>query len=128
MRYLSKGEIFSLIDNGQMVEQFLIHREVDGCRVLRWVCLSKDTVGTFSVSRCEVFDEGDLDHLDLYAFSFVEPDEPFEECLGLLSVEKALEVAEKQFGADPKKYLNLGLMQNEYAAFLRTASESWGRC
>jgi hypothetical protein len=119
MRYLAEIDAVSAVRNGRTIEQFLAPRVESNYRALRWVCVKRDRDDTFSASRYEVFDEGDLNHLDLYAFGFVDPDEPCAERSGLPSAEAALKVAEEQFGADGCRYVNVGIIQDEYADFLR---------
>jgi len=96
VRYMTESELLNAVQNGRTIEQFLAPLEEVNYRVLRWVCVKKDGSGTFSVSRYKVFDEGDLDHLDLYSFSFVDPDEPREEHSGMSSLEATLTLAEEQ--------------------------------
>ena len=120
MRHLAESDVARALRSGGEVEQFLPPREEGGYRALSWVCVKKDRDGTFSISRYDVFDEGDLDHLDLYSFSYINPDEPHESRSGLPSAEMALIMAEEQFGATRIKYVNAGIIQDEYADFLRT--------
>jgi hypothetical protein len=119
MRYLAETDAVSAVQSGRAIEQFLAPREEANYRALRWVCVERDRDNTFSTARYEVFDEGDLNHLDLYAFSFVDPDEPCEKRSGLLSAEEAIKVAEEIFGADRRRYVNAGIIQDEYSDFLR---------
>jgi hypothetical protein len=117
MRYLSETYAVGVAQTGSVIEQFLTPREESNYRVLRWVRVKKNRDGTYSVSRYEAFDEGHLDYLDLYAFSFVDPDSPCEESAGLPSINAAMKVAEEKFGADRRKYVNEGVIQDEYADF-----------
>ena len=121
MRYLAETDTVSAVLNGRAIEQFLSPREEGSYRVLRWVCVKKDRDGTFSASRYEAFDEGNFDCLDLYAFSYVDPDNPCEESSGLPTADAAMKAAEDQFGADKHKYVNVGVIQDEYADFLRAS-------
>jgi len=124
MRYLTEIDALGAVQSGRTIEQFLAPREESCYRALRWVCVKRDRDGMFSVSRYEVFDEGDLNHLDLYGFSLVDPDEPCEEHSGLPSAEAAIAVAQDQFGADRRKYVNAGVIQDEYADFIRAQLEA----
>ncbi|HTA66267.1 MAG TPA: hypothetical protein VK753_12260 [Xanthomonadaceae bacterium] len=119
MRYLTETDAISTVCAGRAIEQFLPPREESNYRALRWVCVERNPDRSFSASRYEVFDEGDLNHLDLYAFSFVDPDEPCEKRTGFLSAEEAMKIAEEQFGANRCKYVNVGIVQDEYADFVR---------
>jgi hypothetical protein len=119
MRYLSESDLFSTLSSGGTVEQFLPPRVESEYRALRWISITRGDTDLFSVSRYEVFDEGDLNHLDLYSFSFVDPDEPSVEYPDLPSAESALLIAERKFGADRRKYVSIGIIQDEYADYLK---------
>jgi hypothetical protein len=125
MRYLSKSEAVRLANANRAIEQFLSPKEEAGVRVLSWVCIEKEREGGFLVSRFDVFDEGNLEHLDLYSFSFVDPDSPCEEVRGLETASSAVDVAVARFGANADKFVNAGVIQDEYADFLRAVGQAF---
>src|SRR5690348_14768383 len=120
MRHLIASDLTRLLAIGRGIEQFLAPRQADNYRALRWLSIKKDGhQGKFLVTRFEVFDEGDPEHLDIYSFSYVNPDEPFVEHSDISTPEAALLVAREKFGADPERFVNAGVVQDEYADFLK---------
>ena len=110
MRHLPSSEIESVVRRGKSVEQFL-GKGHDG-RTLRWVELrpSKEVV---EVWVFEVEDVGSIDYLDLY--SFPEVGASFEEPLARLPFTEAIEWCERNLSASPMRWVNQGVVQDEYA-------------
>jgi len=118
MRYLNKDEIQSRLRLGKSVEQWLgVVQEAD-YTILRWLSIDKGSDESFSVAYFESFDEGNEDFLDIYAFSLVDPDEPFGVIHTFSSVADALEFAAVTFKASPNKYISAGVIQEEYRYYI----------
>ncbi|WP_313533375.1 hypothetical protein [Sphingobacterium athyrii] len=66
----------------------------------------------------ESFDEGNEDFLDIYAFSLVDPDEPFGAILTFSSIADALEFAEVTYKTFSNKYISAGMIQDEYRDYI----------
>ncbi|MDR6735219.1 hypothetical protein [Sphingobacterium sp. 2149] len=64
------------------------------------------------------FDEGNEDFLDIYAFSLVDPDEPFGVIHTLSSVADAVEFADATYKVSPNKYIAAGVIQEEYRYYI----------
>jgi len=100
------------------VEQWLgVVQEADHT-ILRWLSIDKESDESFSVAYFESFDEGNEDFLDIYAFSLVDPDEPFGVIDTFSSVADAVEFAEATYKASPNKYTAAGMIQEEYRDYI----------
>ncbi|MDQ1149671.1 hypothetical protein QE382_001655 [Sphingobacterium zeae] len=118
MRYLNKDEIQSRLRLGKSVEQWLgVVQEADHT-ILRWLSIDKKSDESFSVAYFESFDEGNEDLLDIYAFSLVDPDEPFGVIHTFSSVADAVAFAEATYKASPNKYILAGVIQEEYRYYI----------
>jgi hypothetical protein len=76
-RYLNEQEIGTHINLGKTIEVFFGRNNEDN-EIISWLDLQKVENNQIQVTYYEVYDEGSLDWLDLYAFSFVDPDMEFE--------------------------------------------------
>jgi len=111
MRYLNKNEIQSRLRLGKSMEQWFGVVQEANYTILRWLSIDKESYESFSVAYFESFDEGREDFLDIYAFSLVDPDEPFCVIDTFSSVVDALEFAEVTYKASPNKYTTAGMIQ-----------------
>jgi hypothetical protein len=68
MKYLTEIEIRTLISLGKTLELFLGH-PTDNKEILNWVSLTKGRNGQIDVSTYSVYDEGDIENLDIYSFT-----------------------------------------------------------
>ncbi|WP_147430562.1 hypothetical protein [Sphingobacterium puteale] len=109
--YLMDEQIRARLRLGKSVEQWLgVVQEAD-YTILRWLSIDKESDESYSVVYFESFDEGNKDFLDIYAFSLVDPDEPFGVIHTFSSVADALEFAEATYKASPHKYTAAGMIQ-----------------
>jgi hypothetical protein len=115
-KYLSPQEILSLLNTGKSIEVFL-GRISDDNEIISWVDLQKAKDGLIEVTNYEVYDEGSLEWLDLYAFSYVDPDMEFENNQ-FENVEDAIEFIKKKYLSAVPKFLIRGEIQTEYEKLL----------
>ncbi len=118
MRYLNEDEIQCRLRLGKSVEQWLGVVQQTDYTILRWLSIDKEGDETFSVAYFESIDEGNEDFLDIYAFSLVDPEEPFGVINTFSSITKALEFAEVTYKASPHKYTAAGMIQDEYRDYI----------
>ena len=76
-RYLIEDEIITLLNLGKPVESFT-GRIGDDQEILTWISLEKSKKNDILLNIYEVYDERNLDLLDIYGFSYVDPDMEFE--------------------------------------------------
>ncbi|ULT23506.1 hypothetical protein KUH03_30695 [Sphingobacterium sp. E70] len=113
-KYLAADQIRARLRLGKSVEQWLgVVQETD-YTILRWLSIDKESDESYSVAYFESFDEGNEEFLDIYAFSLVDPDEPFGAIDTFSSITEALEFAEVTYKASPLKYTAAGMIQEEY--------------
>jgi len=112
MRYLTEIEITTLLNLGKTLELFLgpSHDDND---VINWIDIGKGTKGIIELNTYSVFDEGDIDHLDLYSFSSVNPDEEFE-TTEFETLESALTFIKDKYQLADLRFVNQGMIQDEY--------------
>ena len=92
-------------------------RTIDGQTIIRWLDLSVGEDG-YTIVLYEVFDDGSPDYLDVYSFGEVAPDdEPPRH--SFTSLDDALAFAVTAYNAPRNNYVSQGIIQAEYAAFLR---------
>lgn len=123
MRYLLPWAIKSALNRGRPVEQFLGGFEHDGSPALRWLTLQPGDGGV-TLLLYESHDEGGEDDLDLYDFSEVdgEQGDPAAEH-SCATLEEALTLARTEYGANPDRWVNEGVSQDEYRDYIAR-----GRC
>ena len=117
-QYLNKDKIQSRLRLGKSVEQWLGVVQKDDYTILRWLSIDMESDESFSVAYFEPFDEGNEDLLDIYAFSLVDPDEPFGVIDTFSSVADAVEFADATYKASPNKYIAAGVIQEEYRDYI----------
>ena len=124
-RYLYGMHLDYAIRNGKTVEQFLggfCHGED---KAIRYLTIRKQGE-EFWLHNHEVYDEGNADYLDLYAFEYVGiPDDRFEPFpIKFNSMEDALSYATSEFGAKPEGWVNKGVAQDEYGDFIKAQNRA----
>ncbi|MEG2806025.1 hypothetical protein [Stenotrophomonas sp.] len=113
MRHLIEFDVKANLRNGRTVEQLLPGRIEAGETIIRHLSIHRTREGEWMVEVYEVYDDGP-DFMDLYEFSSVDPDMPAGEEPTFASVEDALAYCSEQLGARPDRYVNLGLVSEEY--------------
>ena len=115
-RSLSEIEIETLINLGKTVEAFLGRINEDK-EIVSWIDLRKTKKGRVKLTYHEVYDEGSLEWLDLYAFTLVDPDMDVE-TYKFDSVQDALKFIKEKYNVHEPKFLNSGVIQDEYKKLL----------
>jgi hypothetical protein len=114
MRYLCDVDVLSNLRNGRTVEQLLPGRVEDASSIVRYISLERAGVDRWAVRLCEVLDIGNTDFIDVYVFPALDPDEPFGAVALFPTPEAALTHARVALSADPRKFVNVGMVQSEY--------------
>jgi hypothetical protein len=112
MKYLTDIEIRTLINLGRTLEIFL-GRTTDNNETINWISLTKNKAGQFELSTHSVFDDGDIDHLDIYSFEPIDPDEPFQIRV-FTTLDEALTVIRDNHKLTDLRFVNQRVIQNEY--------------
>jgi hypothetical protein len=121
-RHLSAAEAERALNAGRSIEQWLGARVEGADRVLKWVQLTVEKDGGgYSVTVFEVLDDGGPEFLDVYEFSPLDADQPYGVTTTLKDARGALEFAIGA-GADPCRFVNAGIVQDEYADYLSSRS------
>jgi hypothetical protein len=118
MRHLAPAFALGALRRGKQIEQFLGTVQHDHRCGLRWVALSPSRAGV-AVYLSEVEDIGSDTFLDLTEFPPLDPeDETWGREIALLSTpEEALHRAERDLAADPERWVNQGIVCDEYRDF-----------
>lgn len=114
MKYLTDIEVRTLLNLGKTVEMFLGKSQTDGS--ISWVSVHRGKENNFELSSYSVFDDGDIDHLDIYDFEPVDPDNvvntvEFEIWDGVL------EELKRRIGSNTLRFVNQGMVQEEYRVY-----------
>lgn len=116
IQYLTQQEAGTLLNLGKTIEVFL-GRNSEDKEIVSWIGLQNSKNNRVEVSYYEVYDEGSLDWLDLYAFSFLDPDMDFE-TKKFNNVEEAINHIKEKYNLPEPKFLNRGGIQDEYKKLL----------
>lgn len=123
MRHLATAFALGALRRGKQIEQFLgpIDSDRDG---LRWIALSPSATG-ITIYLGEVEDVGTDTFLDVTEFPPLNPDDETwgREIAVLSTPQDAMYLAERELGADPERWVNQGVVCDEYQDF-RTARGS----
>jgi len=112
MKYLTDIEIRTLINSGKTLEIFL-GRPADNNEIINWISLVKNKTEQVELSTHSVFDDGDIDHLDIYSFEYVDPDQPFE-TKEFSTLDEALTFIRDTHELTDLRFVNQGVIQEEY--------------
>jgi len=118
-RYLHGMHLEYTIRNGKTVEQFLGGFDHAGEKAVRYLTIRRQGE-EFWLHNHEIYDEGSLDYLDIYAFEYLDmPESRFEPYpIKFNSMEDALRYATSEFGASEDRWVNKGVVQSEYGDYL----------
>ncbi len=119
MKYLDKGELLARLRNGKLVEQWLSADKVKDYVVLKWLWIQKQRTGEYTLGYVECFDDGNEGFTDVYAFSTLDPDEPYIENT-FDDADDAIEFAISNYRASETKFVASGMIQDEYKDYLKT--------
>jgi hypothetical protein len=126
MRYLTRAFALGALRRSKQIEQFLGSIQDGDKHGIRWLSLSPGREG-IGVYLHDVEDIGTDNFWDITEFPPLDPD---EETWGIVTVvttpEEAIELAERDLGADPAKWVNQGVACGEYGDY-RAARHGGGR-
>ncbi len=116
--YLTKEQLRTNLSVGKAIEQWIGFAEETNYTVLKWLRIDKENDNTFSVAYFEVFDEGNLNFLDIYEFSPIDPDEPYGIINTYNNLDEVLEFVKREYNANDNNFVNSGMIQEEYRKYL----------
>lgn len=116
-RYLTLQEAESSLNRGKDVEIFFGSFTHNSEQCIRWASFSK---GASGVNGClwEAFDQGSPDYLDIYTFDT--PSGEYVEPTKSVTAEN-LKAAASALKIDDLKFVNQGMVQDEYADYLSSS-------
>jgi hypothetical protein len=117
-RYIDKQLIGTYLNLGKTIEVFLGRINIDKT-VISYLELTKNTDNKIQVKLYDHFDEGDLNWLDIYDFSYVDEDEEFE-VMQFDNIETTIEGIKTRFQINEVKFVNSGIIQDEYSDLLKS--------
>ncbi|MER5960344.1 hypothetical protein [Streptomyces sp. NPDC001893] len=118
MRHLIPSFALSALQRGRQIEQFLGRVERDGQQGLRWIALSPGS-SCVTIYVSDVEDVGTDNFLDITEFPPLDPEEETwgREIAVLPTPVDALHLAEHDLAADPQRWVNQGIVCDEYQDF-----------
>lgn len=116
MRHLTRSFAEGALRRGRQIEQLLEAFEQDGRRGLRWTSISPATrFHGFIVSLHTVEDIDYRLTVDEYPSFYESDEEDFGQTIGETeSAEEALDLAHRELAANPARWVNQGVLQDEY--------------
>jgi hypothetical protein len=117
MRYLTNGYLRTALRQGKSIEQFLGGSGSSEHKTIRWLGIRSND-NSFCLTFYEAIDEGSESFHDLYEFTCEPPDEDPPEYF-FATIEEALEYSASTFGASRSRWVNAGVVQDDYADYLR---------
>ena len=119
-RYLTPSGLERALIAGRTVEQWLGARSEGDFRVLKWLSIERERDGRTVLRICEVLDEGLPDFFDVYEFTPYDSNAEFGIEQTFDTPQEALEYAKAHVGANLDRFVGEGLVQEEYADYLKT--------
>lgn len=123
-RFLSEGDVQLALRQGRAVEQWLGDRVDGDDRLIKWIRVHSEAPGKFTVTLFDVFDEGTDEFQDVYEFRSFDPDEPYGTAKDFPDESEAISYAVQALGASTARFVNGGMIQDEYRDFI-TKSGPW---
>ncbi|GAA4522352.1 hypothetical protein GCM10023191_101600 [Actinoallomurus oryzae] len=116
MRHLTRSFAEGALRRGRQIEQLLEAFEQDGRRGLRWTSISPATrFHGFIVSLHTVEDIDYRLTVDEYPSFYESDEEDFGQTIGETeSAEEALDLAHRELAANPARWVNQGVLPDEY--------------
>jgi hypothetical protein len=120
MRHLIHSFAVGALRRGKTIEQFLGEIQTEHGRGIRWLEISPTRDG-FIVYRGDVVDVGTDDRLDISVFPWLDPEhEDDDDRMAVAATpEEALAFAERFLAAHPDRWVNQGVVCDEYADYRR---------
>ncbi|RZK33606.1 MAG: hypothetical protein EOO57_12840 [Hymenobacter sp.] len=118
-RYIAEVQVRARLSLGKSVGQFLSREDAMDYAIIKWLTIYKGgDEKEYSLYYNEVIDEGPENFLDLVELTPVDPDDsPVVEEFD--SIEEVITFAANTYGALPHKYVTEGMLNDEYADYLR---------
>ena len=116
--YLDKQTVKTYLNLGKTIEIFL-GRISEDKEIISYLDLQKTKSGELELTYYELYDEGSLEYLDLYSFSFVDPDMNFE-TYNFENIDLVIEFIRDRYKINDIKFVNAGLIQDEYRELLKS--------
>lgn len=121
-KYIDKQTVSTYLNLGKTIEVFLGRISNDKSIICYLdIVRTKDT--DIELTYYEVYDEGNLEFLDLYSFSSVDPDMDFE-TYRFDHIDRVIEFIHERFKVTEIKFVNAGIIQNEYEDLLISEGRS----
>jgi hypothetical protein len=118
--YLKKEQLIDALKLGRSVEQWIGITNHPEYVIIKWLRIDQEKNKTYSVSYFEVFDDGNDDFLDIYEFEPFEPDQPYGVINNFSDFDQALSFCYKNHNASEEKFVNAGMIQEEYRKYLES--------
>lgn len=122
-RYLQADEVAAALRRGKGVECFLGRCSRDGKPGIRWISLHASGQSI----ELRVYDSADVgrpDYLDIYEFGPLDPALELgsaDETLSFSDLQSCLDALSARFPTATSRFVNEGVIQDEYAEFLSQA-------
>ena len=116
-RYLTDNGLARALEGGRNIEQWLGARDENGTIVLRWLGIEHKRDGTATLRINDVLDDGRDDFIDVYEFNPYDWDAEDGVTYHFETPAAALECAMSKWGARRDRFVNEGLVQQEYLDF-----------
>jgi hypothetical protein len=117
-RYLTKSEADSALRRGKTIELFVGGCEVENQKCVRWASFNLSG-SAVKGSLWEAVDQGSEDYLDIYTFD--SPTGDYNEPVLVVETE-SVELAAKALGLNELNFVNQGVVQDEYLAYLKSST------
>ncbi|MGJ8674271.1 hypothetical protein [Rubritalea sp.] len=118
MRYLTLSFIKSALNRGKAVDQFLGEITRDGLTGVRYIQISVED-GEYQLTTYDKENIGSEDFLDIYSFpSLIEDEEYDRPYTSYSDLEAALSASTTNHGTQPDRWVNEGVVQDEYKDYL----------
>jgi hypothetical protein len=119
MRYLTEGFALGALERGKSIAQFLGPRAGADPAVVQWAEIHPRD-GEFEAVLNVVQDVGGEHFLDLWEFPPEDPDDELGRVLARVNTAlDAMKEAEEQAAAVRPRWVNLGVVQDEYRDYIR---------
>ncbi|MCU7807131.1 MAG: hypothetical protein KZQ73_04570 [Candidatus Thiodiazotropha sp. (ex Semelilucina semeliformis)] len=115
-RYLTIQEARETLRRGKSVEIFLGGFEFNSEKCIRWASFIEDSSGIIG-NLWESYDQGSTTYIDVYTFD--SPSGEYDEPVKVVH-SSSLENAAKELGVSDLKFVNQGVIQDEYISYLES--------
>ncbi len=127
MKHLTVDEAFNSLTKGIAIEQWIKDYAELNYVVIEWLRVDKEKDNSYSVAFFRCFDEGEEDFFDVYEFSQIDPNLPYGLIQNFTSAEEAISFAIINYHCYGDKFINAGLIQDEYELYLSRKKDTYDR-